>query len=438
MRAILAIAAVTLLAWLVREYFVLVTVVESPFRGDVRDYVIYAQNLVHSGVFSRSPPTDGMPVPDGFRGPGYPLFLAIGMRLAPSVPDWYALLLQAQAVVGALTVGATVQLARQWLPLSWALLTGLLLAMWPHHVAATGALLSEVVFGAALVVTLLCAVRMTQAMSGLGWAAGTGACAAYAWLVNPIALFVPFLVAVPLWRAGQRRSIAVMLCVFLVPVAAWGARNAMLPGQADRERAAMNLVEGSWPQYHAAWKRQHLDQISVDILQAIDREEAMAKTDFPAWMREAYGRMRLDPPYYLRWYALEKPWLLWDWDIRLGAGGVYFQKVTHSPLDSNPILQASTRVLRALNPVVFAFALTAGLALVSAIWRRRRPPPPAPTMVALVFLYVTAVHVVLQAEPRYSIPYRPVELLLAVSALAALTQRLALRSDAGRHLARAA
>jgi hypothetical protein len=429
---LLAIAAVTLLAWLVREYFVLVTVVELPFRGDVRDYVIYAQNMVHSGVFSRSPPIAGVPVPDGFRGPGYPLFLAIGMQLAPRVPDWYALLLQAQAVVGALTVGATVQLARHWLPLSWALLAGLLLALWPHHVAATGALLSEVVFGAALVFTLVCAVRMTRS-AGWGWAVATGACAGYAWLVNPVALFVPLLIAFAVWRTARRSALAVMLCVFLVPVVAWSARNALLPGQADRERAAMNLVEGSWPQYHAAWKRQHLDQISIDILQAIDREEAMAKADFPAWVREAHGRMRLDPPYYVRWYVLDKPWLLWDWDIRLGAGGVYFQKVTHSPLETNAILHASTRLLRASNPVVFAFALATGLALAWVAWRGRRPPAPGPTLVAFLFLYVTAVHVVLQAEPRYSIPYRPVELLLAVSGLAALAQRFANRGDAKRH-----
>jgi hypothetical protein len=39
-------------------------------------------------------------------------------------------------------------------------------------------------------------------------------------------------------------------------------------------------------------------------------------------------------------------------------------------------------------------------------------------------LYLTAVHVVLQAEPRYSIAYRPEEVLLAVTALAWLAARV--------------
>ena len=68
-RFLLALLLLTLFAWLLREYFVLATVVEAPIRGDVRDYVAYAWNLVHHGVFSKAWPTDtaAVPVPDGFR-----------------------------------------------------------------------------------------------------------------------------------------------------------------------------------------------------------------------------------------------------------------------------------------------------------------------------------------------------------------------------------
>lgn len=41
----------------------------------------------------------------------------------------------------------------------------------------------------------------------------------------------------------------------------------------------------------------------------------------------------------------------------------------------------------------------------------------AAVAVALFVLYVTAIHVVFQSEPRYGIPYRPEEILLAVTAL---------------------
>jgi hypothetical protein len=41
-------------------------------------------------------------------------------------------------------------------------------------------------------------------------------------------------------------------------------------------------------------------------------------------------------------------------------------------------------------------------------------------IVALFCVYVTLLHTVFQAEPRYSIPYRPFELLLTCMALAAI------------------
>jgi hypothetical protein len=53
--------------------------------------------------------------------------------------------------------------------------------------------------------------------------------------------------------------------------------------------------------------------------------------------------------------------------------------------------------------------------------------------VTIVFLaYVTVVYSILQAEPRYSIPFRPLEILLAVTALhgaAALSRKRLARAE---------
>ncbi|MFC7300818.1 TfpX/TfpZ family type IV pilin accessory protein [Cognatiluteimonas weifangensis] len=421
-RFLFGLALLTLFAWLLREYFVLATVVEAPIRGDVRDYVAYAWNLLHHGVFSKAWPTDtaAVPTPDGFRGPGYPLFIAAAMALKSRPDDWYALLLHAQALLGALTVTGTVLLARRWLASGWALLAGVLLALWPHHIAATGALLSEVVLGATLVFALLCTAHAFDRPGARRWILAAGALFGYAWLVNPLVLFLPFALAALLWRGQRGHAAAWLLAVFLLPVAAWGIRGSTLADGGSGDRAKVNLVQGAWPQYHAAWNTSSRNPISRRIMQAIDREERLLKADTVAGLREIGTRMGEDPGYYARWYLLQKPWLLWDWDIRVGAGGVYFHRVSHSPLDTHPILRASTGLLHRLNPLLFALSLMASLALVVGAWRRRPWAPPAATIAALLFLYVTAMHALLQAEPRYSIPYRPFELLLATGALAAI------------------
>ena len=63
-------------------------------------------------------------------------------------------------------------------------------------------------------------------------------------------------------------------------------------------------------------------------------------------------------------------------------------------------------MINALNMSDGVDGLAGGQALVSIL------------LFACFALYVTAVHTVLDAEPRYSIPYRPEEVLLFITALA--------------------
>ena len=147
-------ASVVLLSWLLREQFVLFTHVVAPIRGDVRQYVAYAWNLVHHHTFSNADPGSTAVLPDAFRGPGYPLFLAGSLFVAGEGSGWYLLTLQIQALLGAATVALTMLLGRHWLSRKATLCAGLLMAFWPHHIAATGAVLSEVLFGFLLVLAL--------------------------------------------------------------------------------------------------------------------------------------------------------------------------------------------------------------------------------------------------------------------------------------------
>jgi hypothetical protein len=133
--------------------------------------------------------------------------------------------------------------------------------------------------------------------------------------------------------------------------------------------------------------------------------------------------MREDPIFYLRWYLLEKPYSLWDWSIHIGAGDIEFLPSTHSPYQVVPILVASKWVYRALNPFIFFLAFVSLICMVV-----RKPRAPTETslclkLVATFAIYVTLLHAALDAEPRYSIPYRPEEILLAASAAACLARK---------------
>jgi hypothetical protein len=132
--------------------------------------------------------------------------------------------------------------------------------------------------------------------------------------------------------------------------------------------------------------------------------------------------MARDPAYYAAWYLLRKPMLLWDWDIRIGWGGPYVLEVRHSPLERNPLLAAVGRGLRVATPLLTLVMFASAFVLLAGGVRRRTWAPPAALATAALALYLTGIHDVFQAEPRYANAYRGIEALLVATALQAITQ----------------
>jgi hypothetical protein len=98
-----------------------------------------------------------------------------------------------------------------------------------------------------------------------------------------------------------------------------------------------------------------------------------------------------------------------------------------------PLLHGWKLFARAVNPLLFFLALTAAAVSAWRIARRRARTDVSEAALGglgLLFFYVTAVHTVLQAEPRYGIAYRPIEFLLAATALSWGLARLRARKRA--------
>jgi 4-amino-4-deoxy-L-arabinose transferase-like glycosyltransferase len=431
-RFILLAAALTLLAFALRASFFLGAQIDLPVRGDIVEYWHYAQNLVRFGVFSRLEAGSVAPPPDAWRSPGYPLFLAACMRLTNS--EWGALALATwlQMLVGALQVPLTIALGRRWMSRNWALLAGFAVAAWPHLVVFASTLLTETLFAFALLLAAWLA-SVAQARDGTRTAALAGIAAGFSALVNPLVMFFPPVWAAVLASRGQRRVAGAFLLAFALVAGAWELRNASLPeGASGAQRAQTNFVQGSWPRFLDALNYREVDEIAAAYFGQVQEEVDLMHADPRAGMAEVGARLRAKPGVYLRWYLLEKPWLLWSWDVRVGWGDIYFLGTERSPFRRVPMLQALHAGAKALNPVVFALALAAALFSLASVRRPRAASPGelARLQVALLCCYVSAVHNVLQAEPRYAVAYRPLELLLAVAALALAGEAWRLRRGA--------
>jgi len=388
---LLCTAGLTLVALLIRLHYVLTVELVNPLGGDAREYVAYAENILRGyfGIGSE---------PDAYRSPGYPTLLAQSIFMGG---NWMLRVQVWQAVLGAGTVALTACLGRRFLPAWAALATAGMLALWPHHIAFTAEILGEVTFGFTLSAAMLVSAVAVD-RKDWRWAVTAGVAWAIAYLVNPICAALPFALAV-VWRKAAIRTSLAMLAPLVVVALLWGMR----PADGGSERIWTNLVQGSYPLYHRAYVSRNVHPEPARIIATIDADVREAIQSPSEGLNKLADRMVDRPGDFAKWYA-SKAFLLWDWDVRISdAFGPYVHKANGSSLDS--ALLPIKAVGSAVNTTLFWMALVGML----AAWRFG----PTGRMVCLSFAYFTAAHVVLQAEPRYSVPYRQIEFLLVLVTL---------------------
>jgi hypothetical protein len=237
-------------------------------------------------------------------------------------------------------------------------------------------------------------------------------------------------IALLVWRENGRGAALLFIGIFLLPMLAFALRNAQLDGQGSSAehrtgRAAMNFVQGSWPEYHHAWQAQLSgDPVGIAITREINQETALLEQDPKAGIARIASRLATDPGYYSAWYLWRKPLLLWSWDIQVGAGGAYVLAVEHSPLETHPLLRWSSATLRLLNPLLSLLAMGGMIAVLAGGLQRRSWASAAALATGAITLYLTAIHTVFQAEPRYANAYRGIEILFLITSMKLLVDAL--------------
>jgi hypothetical protein len=134
-----------------------------------------------------------------------------------------------------------------------------------------------------------------------------------------------------------------------------------------------------------------------------------------------FARIRENPLYYAAWFA-QKPALLWQWSIAQGAGDIYVYPMLASPFESNVFCRAVAAICCGLNTPIAIAAFVGALLVLLLAWRGRlRPQDQALLLCALTFCYAELAYTALAPDARYANPFRPFEIVLAMSLLARLS-----------------
>ena len=391
------------------------TIVDTPLRADAAQYYSIGWNLVHHGVVSMAIPDSVAPSPDSYRSPGYPLLVALSIQLGGDEKGYHYLLLL-QALLGALSVGLTIAIARQWLSFTYAIIAGLTAAIWPHLVTLSGYVLTETFFGFTLLLGsyLLIIARRNQrtyqyVLSGLVFA--------YSALINPAILLFPVVIAAVLFFSQRKFVVIFLLCALSFPVA-WAARSAMLDSaKTSSGRLLENILAGTEPDFDY--------NFSPAALVAKSRVSAGVKqyrNDFPAALGMIVDRFTENPAFYANWYFVQKPLRFWQWSI-LGDGDIYVYPVFVSPFQTNAFFRAIVSLCYSLNIFLMAAAFCFVLVFSVKSFRHGLRDQDMPVVfITLLFVYATVLHSVLTPDPRYATPFRAFEILLALSLLAAIQE----------------
>ncbi|MGK0432100.1 MAG: hypothetical protein ACJA0V_001237 [Planctomycetota bacterium] len=398
-RAVL-VSIVLIVAAAARVAFVVGADVPRALCVDSAEYAQYAHNLVEHGVYSMS--KDPAPLPDSFRSPGFPLFLAC-CRLVGGESGWFDLARWLQVVLSTLTVLFSFRLARQFVSFAPAVLGSVFVALSPHVVVTTGFVLTECL--AAFVVT--CGLWLLVGSRSKKRDVVGALVLGFAPLCNETMVFLPLVAGFVLWRQDRRRAITVFALAML-PFVLWNVRNQTTElARRGSERATASISHGSYPGM----------VYEDEKLFGFPYREDPAQPEFgSSWCNLAkvlWPRVQAEPLRYLKWYAFDKPVWLWSWPLVQGRD-IYVYPLSKSPYDRQAVMKASYALMHWLHvPVMLLALLGAGY----GILRGRREQSWAPQALGWIAVLGTLAYLPVIPDPRYLQPIRPVLFVLAGAAV---------------------
>ena len=417
---------------------------------DQNGYLMLGRNLAQTGRYTRFAATQDY-VPEAIRTPMYPAFVAL---LDVVFGESRVVIAAAHALLFAIICLLVYEIALAATSAPVALAAGLATALYPP-LPYFGALVLTEVFATCLVTAgmavWLAALRNDSTglfvLSGVIFGATALTRPAFEYL--PLFLIPAAVVATREARGRRWRGGAIMFATFCVVIAPWLAYNAVFFKTVTFTPAGgpgRQLFEGSWQAELPGRVEAELTTLAdanSDRKELDDKVRAVAaRTQLPAetllryvhqhqdirkiwiepvdpWQR-MLSRIEADHEYFrvgIENIRLHPVGHLW----RRATRGTFLLWAAEIPVRYSDINRISPLTIRAIWLVQAALMVLAACGVVVLV--QNGAVTEAFAMAALI-LYVSAVHVPLYSEARYSLPAKPIVVLLAATTVVVAAQRL--------------
>jgi 4-amino-4-deoxy-L-arabinose transferase-like glycosyltransferase len=382
------------------------TPIYNPIRSDALQYTQYALNILnfgtHSSVFD---PSIGDPVPDNWRTPGYPLFLALIMKLG-GVDNFYVFTRLIQSLLGSISVLLTYLVARFFLPYWSSLLASLLVALSPHLISLENYILTESLFTFFLLLSIYLFFLAHKKKSNLIYIL-SGAAFGYAYLIIPTVFFVPWILVFVLLLAGEHRNKKQFLAFglfgifFLLFVVGYAVRNQVnVPPEKRQDRLIGNICAGTYPNFIYKSERYKY------YMYREDPEYENCSSSLQGLRTVLWSRFKKSPGDYLKWYFLGKPKAYWGWDILQGFGDVYIYEPITTLFTKSILTKFLHDFMKWLHPFLVFFLFIGGIIHIFG-GKNKIKRNLFSFLIFSVPIYYTLLFIVFFPLSRYSVPIRP-------------------------------